>query len=60
MTKFTIYKTRSGQWRWRLRGKNGEILASGESYKRRKDCFAVISLVKKTNAKTPVDFPNKA
>jgi len=57
--KFTIYK-RGKEWRWRLIASNGEIIAHGESYKRRKDCFGVIDLVKSLNDSTPVDFPNKA
>lgn len=56
--KFTIYKSRK-EWRWRLTGKNGEIIASGESYKRRKDCFDTIALVK-SSRDAAVDFPNKA
>lgn len=58
--EFQIYKTRNKQWAWRLRADNGEIIAQGESYKRRKDAFGAIDLVKSTNKATPVDFPNKA
>ena len=58
--KFTIYKTRTRLWRWRLRARNGEIIAHGESYKRRKDCFKAIYLVRATDATTTIDFPNKA
>lgn len=36
-----LYRDASGEWRWRLRAKNGKILAdSGEGYKRRPACFA--------------------
>lgn len=45
--KFEIY--RAGmlhrQWRWRLRAKNGEIIANGESYWRRGSCMRAINLV---------------
>lgn len=47
-------KSRTFQWRWRLRAENGEILAQGESYKRKKDCRDAITLVQDTNAGTPV------
>jgi uncharacterized protein len=30
--KFEIYKDRGGQFRWRLKAGNGEVVASGESY----------------------------
>lgn len=57
--KFTVYK-RGKEWRWNLKARNGEIIASGESYKRRKDCFKAIDLIKCLDYDTPVDFPNKA
>ena len=34
--KFHIYKDRAGEWRWRLRARNGRIVASsGEGFKRK-------------------------
>ena len=30
--KFEIYKDRKGEFRWRLKAGNGEIVATGESY----------------------------
>lgn len=45
--KFHIYK--SGvirkEWRWKLKARNGEIIASGEGYKNRADCFYAIHLL---------------
>lgn len=36
---FYVYKDKKGEWRWKLRAKNGKIIAdSGEGYKRRRDC----------------------
>ena len=33
---FEVYKDQRGEWRWRLRAKNGKKIAdSGEGYKRR-------------------------
>lgn len=43
-----------GQWRWRLRGANHHIIASGESYHNEKDCLHAIDLVKGTTTTTPV------
>lgn len=60
---FEIYRQTSGslavavlggEWRWRLRAKNGEIVASGEGYHNRADCLHAIGLVKQTNPFTPV------
>lgn len=31
------FKARKGEWYWRLRAANGEIVASGEGYTRRED-----------------------
>lgn len=40
------YKDRNKQWRWRVRAKNGRILAdSAEGYKRRRDCDRGLLLV---------------
>lgn len=33
MWKLTIYRDRRGQWRWRIKARNGRIIAeSGEGY----------------------------
>ncbi len=50
--KFEMYKDPSGQYRWRLKARNGEIIASGEAYRNREDCIAAVSLVMDTNRKT--------
>lgn len=44
----------AGQWRWRLKAGNHEILASGESYVVKADCKKVIDLLKSTTTGTPV------
>jgi uncharacterized protein YegP (UPF0339 family) len=34
--KIETYRDKAGQWRWRMRGRNGRIVAcSGEGYTRR-------------------------
>lgn len=30
---FQVFEDTSGQWRWRLRARNGEIVAQSEGYK---------------------------
>ncbi|MDS4026771.1 MAG: DUF1508 domain-containing protein [Candidatus Contendobacter sp.] len=44
----------TAQWRWRLRGGNNEIIASGESYYNKQDCLHTVQLVMNTNKATPV------
>jgi uncharacterized protein YegP (UPF0339 family) len=50
----TLFSGISGEWRWRLRATNGEIIAHGESYQNRGDCLHAIELVKKLSLYTPV------
>lgn len=40
-------------WRWRVKGGNGEILASGEAYVRRVDAEAVLGLL--FGSRPPID-----
>ncbi|HLM67659.1 MAG TPA: DUF1508 domain-containing protein [Longimicrobium sp.] len=45
--EYCTYKDAKGEWRWRLKAANGEIIAdSGEGYKNKSDCEAGIQLVK--------------
>jgi uncharacterized protein len=53
--KYCIYTDVRGEWRWRLKAKNGEIIAvSSEGYKTRASCEAAIKLVKGS-----ADAPNE-
>lgn len=49
--KFEMYKS-GGQYRWRLKAGNGEIIASGESYVNRQSCIDAVHLVMDTNRST--------
>jgi len=50
--KFEMYRNAiTGAWRWRLKAANGEKIASGESYARKIDCVAAITLVRSTGDK---------
>jgi uncharacterized protein YegP (UPF0339 family) len=52
--QFELYKDRKGEFRWRLRHANGNILAtSSESYKARSSAIKCIETVK-ASADTPV------
>ena len=52
---FALYKDVAGYWRWTLYAANNRKIAdSGEGYFNKADAQSGISLVKSTNAATPV------
>jgi hypothetical protein len=44
---FEIYKDKVGEWRWRLKAANNEIIATSEGYKEKTGCEDGIASVKK-------------
>jgi uncharacterized protein YegP (UPF0339 family) len=55
--RFELYRDSAGEWRWRLRARNGEVVAeSGEGYKRREDCEHGINLVRQSTEAKIVDM----
>ncbi|MCR5686079.1 MAG: YegP family protein [Lachnospiraceae bacterium] len=48
--KFEIYKDKAGEFRFRLKATNGQIIATGEGYKDKKACKNGIESVKKNAA----------
>lgn len=52
---FRLYRSKTTkQWRWRMVAANGEIIAHGESYKRKIDAERVITLIKVSSPFAPV------
>ena len=52
---FEVYKDKAGEYRWRLRAMNKQILAtSGEGYKEKRSCLAAIESVKRAAVEAPV------
>ena len=45
--KFEIYKDKAGEFRFRLKARNGEKILASEGYKARKSCLNGIESVKK-------------
>ncbi|MBQ3291304.1 MAG: YegP family protein [Mogibacterium sp.] len=45
--KFEVYVDKAGEFRFRLKAKNGQIIATGEGYKAKKSCLNGIESVKK-------------
>ena len=46
MARFEIYRDERGEYRWRFRADNNEIVASGEGYRSRDDCDHAVQLIK--------------
>jgi uncharacterized protein YegP (UPF0339 family) len=48
---FEVYQDKGGEFRWRLRAQNGQVIAtSGDGYKEKRACLAGIESVKKNAA----------
>ena len=45
--KFEVYQDKSGEFRFRLKARNGEIILASEGYKEKKSCLNGIESVKK-------------
>ncbi|HON78120.1 MAG TPA: YegP family protein [Spirochaetota bacterium] len=45
--KFEVYKDGKGEYRFRLKASNGEIIAVGEGYKTKQGCLNGIESIKK-------------
>lgn len=58
--RYEIYKDKAGEYRFRLKAPNGEIIAASEGYKEKKSCLHGIDSVKK-NALNPtiIDLSHK-
>lgn len=58
--RFELYKDGGGEWRWRLRTPNGNVVAdSAEGYRHREDCERGIALVKGSASASVVDMSAK-
>ena len=52
--KFEIYLDKAGEYRFRLKAKNGEIIAASEGYSSKASCLNGIESVRKNAAASPV------
>ena len=57
--KFEMYTDKAGEYRFRLKAKNGEIIATSEGYKAKAGCLNGIESVKKSVVDAPVELPEK-
>ncbi len=53
--KFEVYQDKAGEYRFRLKARNGEIIAVSEGYKAKASCMKGIESVKKNAPDSPVD-----
>jgi len=52
--KYEVYKDKAGEFRFRLKAKNGEIIATGEGYKAKASCLNGIESIGKNAPEAPV------
>ena len=52
--KFEMYVDKAGEYRFRLKARNGEIIAVSEGYKKKASCMNGIESVKKNAPDAPV------
>ena len=48
--KFEVYEDKAGEFRFRLKASNGQVIASGQGYKTKDSCLHGIDSVKKNAA----------
>ena len=54
--KFELYKSANGEFRWRLKSANGQIIATGgEGYTRKDGALNGIEAVKRDAPEAPID-----
>ena len=52
--KFEVYTDKAGEFRFRLKARNGQIVAVGEGYKSMKNCLNGIASIGKNAPEAPV------
>lgn len=52
--KFELYQDKAGEYRFRLKAKNGEIVVTGEGYKAKAGCLNGIDSIKRNAPDAPV------
>ena len=53
--KYEVYEDKAGEYRFRLKAKNGEIIATSEGYKSKAGCLNGIESVRKNAPEAPVE-----
>ncbi len=53
--KFEVYQDKAGEFRFRLKARNGQIVAVGEGYKKKASCLNGIESVKNNAPEAPIE-----
>lgn len=53
--KFEIYTDKKGEFRFRLKATNGEIIATGEGYATKPNCIKGVESIRKNAPEAPVE-----
>lgn len=57
--KFEVYQDKKGAFRFRLKASNGQIIATGQSYKTKESCLHGIESVKKNAVAAQIEEVEK-
>lgn len=57
--KFEVYADKKGEFRFRLKAKNGQIIAVSEGYVKKASCLNGIESVRKNAVDAPIEEPEK-
>ena len=57
--KFEVYADKAGEFRFRLKASNGQIIATGEGYKAKKSCMNGIASIRKNSADAAIEDTTK-
>ena len=52
--KYQVYQDKAGEYRFRLKARNGEIIAASEGYKSKASCLNGIDSVKRNAPESPI------
>ncbi len=52
--KFEVYKDKAGEFRFRLKSTNGQVIAVGEGYKTLANCLKGVESVRKNSKDAPI------
>lgn len=55
LARYQAYPDTAGEWRWRLKSANGEVVASGEGYTRKQGALSGIKAHRRASATERVD-----
>ena len=53
--KFELYQDKTGEYRFRLKARNGEIIATSEGYKTKASCLNGIDSVRRNAPEAPIE-----